>query len=150
MPSLHRLAQLHQYTTARLGVKEGHEFVVGSALRLAVEWDETLGFEPLDFSANVGYLEGDVVDAFAALFDELGDGAFGIAGFQQFNFAFADAEKRGGNMLALHVFHLVMGFAEEFSEQFVAVRHAFDGDADVVDFQHKKGGGAHQGRAYDR
>lgn len=131
-----RLAQFDEDAVGRLGMQKNDPLVVGAAFGFAVQRNEAFSFEAFEFSVDVVYFKSDVVYAFAALVDVLGDGTFGIGCFQQFEFAFTDVKKRSGHMLTVHRFHLVMGFSEQFTDQFIAFGHVFDGDANVVDAAH--------------
>ena len=73
-------------------MKKEDEFVVGPAKRLASGWLKTFVFEPLHFFENILDFEGDVMEAFAAPFQKMGDGRIGVARFEEFNFGIARAE----------------------------------------------------------
>ncbi len=106
------MAQFHQHPVARFRVQECHQFVVGAALRLAVQRDEAFGFEPFDFCADIVDFEGNVMNAFPAFINKFCNGTFRIGSLQEFYFAFADVEKRSGNFFTFNRFDLVMRFAE--------------------------------------
>jgi len=134
--ALQGLTQLYEHPTRRFWMEKRYQFVVGATFGFAVERDKALRFEAFYFRTYIVHFKSNVMDALAALFDEFGDGAFRVAGFQKFNLAFSNVEKRGGNALAFDSLHFVMGFTQEFAKEFVARRQIAHGDANVVYSDH--------------
>lgn len=73
----------------------------------------------------------DVMDAFAALFNESGDGALFGSGFQKLDFGLSNHEKGGFNLLVGHLFN---GVALQSKHVFVkgnCIFQTLNGDANV-------------------
>ena len=119
-------------------MQESHEFVVGPLLRFFVQRREPFGLQSGDFGADVGDLEGEVMDALAAFLQEFGNRAVGAGGLEEFDFRFARLEKRRGHALRFDGFLLVGFGVEEPGKQGVGGIEVLDGDADVFDVFHGK------------
>jgi hypothetical protein len=117
-------------------MQEGDKLVVRSAFGFPIERNKALAFKSLYFGKNIIYLKGDVMDAFATFFDEFGNRTVWVGGLQQFNFTFANLEEGGGDPLTFNGFYFVVSIAEELAKKFVAIGHAFYGNADVVNSYH--------------
>lgn len=129
-------AELYQYAAWTFGVEEGDAFAVGTGFGCLVNEGEAFVLQALDLGLDVVYGKGDVVDAFAALVDKLGDGTVGIGGVQQFDLVGPSGEKGGGYAFAFYHFTLVWLGVEELAVEGFRGVEVFDGYADMFDFVH--------------
>src|ERR1035441_1387191 len=78
-------------------------------------------------------LEGQVMQTFAALFDETLDGAVGRGGFDQLNGGFAHLQYRHTRLLFRHLLDVRDFQAESIDPELLRLVDALHRDADVVD-----------------
>ena len=64
---------------------EGHQLIVCVAIRLFVDEFDALFSQSIQFGLDVIHLQGNVMDAFPFLFDELGNLTVGLGGLEEFN-----------------------------------------------------------------
>jgi hypothetical protein len=117
-------------------VDEEVEVAAGSNLNVFGDEACSLGFEGFESGGDVVYVEGDVVEAFAAFGEEAADGGVFRCWFQQLDAGFAYGDHGGADLLLLDGFFVDDGEAEGLVE-FAGLGDALYRDADVVDLGHK-------------
>jgi len=127
------VAQLSEDPDRALRVKETDVETFCSLTRLLVDQLDTLVCELLKCFVCIGYSEGDVMDAFPTLLDELCDSAFRRGSFEQFDLRLTDLEEGCLHLLVSYFFDVV---ALQSEDTFVIRQRCFDtlyGDAKMLD-----------------
>src|SRR5690606_32647022 len=109
---------------------------------LRVQQHEAFRLQPRHLGPDVRYLEGNVVDPFAALLDGAGDRAVRRGAFEQLHLVWAYLEKGGHHPLARLFLALVSGAAQELFVQGLGLSKVLHGDADVFYADHWRKGSA--------
>ena len=117
-------------------MKETHQFIVGPRARFLLQELEAVLHQPPHFGADVGYLEGQMVQARPALRQKFVQRPAGVVGGHQFQFGGGGlgGKKAGRDALRGHGFLLVGGAAEKAREKVVGGGEVGNGNADVVEF----------------
>ena len=84
------------------------------------------------FAHSVFYLEGNVVNALAAIVEELLNGALGASRLEEFEFNFADLEESGLYLLVFYCFCFVNFQSEDVAEVGQYFVDALHGDAQML------------------
>lgn len=133
----HGLAEFDQNAVAGLRMQKGDQFIIGTAFWLAVQGDKSFGLQSVNFGPDIGYFEGDVVDAFSAFFDKSGDGALRVGSFEEFDFAFTDMEERSRHLFTFDGLDFVVCLTEQAGKEVVTIRHIADGYTYMIYFDHR-------------
>jgi hypothetical protein len=127
------LAQFRQDTATALGMNEGNLRMVGTGARCFVNHPQTF---ILQFSNSGGQVvdgECHVMQTLAAFLNELGNRAFGIGGFEQFQTNIVDFVKRNPHLLAWHFFNTFEFSAQSVTVKRLLVRKGSHGNPNVIE-----------------
>lgn len=127
------VAQLSEDSDRALGVKETDVETFCALTRLLVDQLDALVSELLKCFVCVRYSEGDVMDTFPTLFDELSDGAFGRGSFEKLDLGLPDLEEGCLHLLVCYFFDVV---ALQSEDAFIIRQRCFDtlyGDPKMLD-----------------
>lgn len=117
------IAELGEDTEGALGVEEADVQTFSALAGVLVDELYTLVCHFCERFVGVRHGEGNVVDPFTALFDELGDGAFRRGCFEELDLGLSDLEEGGLYLLISYFFDVV---ALEPEDTFVVGQGLFD------------------------
>ena len=110
---LFRAAEFGEDTAGGFRVSEADHEVLGAGAGGLVDEAHFLGGQLVEGFVGVGYREGDVVDALAAVLDELRDGALRTCRLQELDLGLAHLEEGGLYLLVGDLFDVVAFHPED-------------------------------------